>query len=76
MKFKGKIVWITGASSGLGEAMAKLFNEQGAQLILSSRNVAALERVQQSFLNKEASSVIIPLDLREYNTFEELTKKQ
>ena len=31
--------------------------------------------LQQSFLNKEASSVIIPLDLREYNTFEELTKK-
>ena len=45
MNFKNKVVWITGASSGLGEAMAKLFNELGAQLILSSRNIAALENV-------------------------------
>jgi len=75
MNFKNKVVWITGASSGLGEAMAKLFNELGAQLILSSRNVAALEKVQQSFVNKEALSVIIPLDLRAYHTFEELAEK-
>jgi short-subunit dehydrogenase len=75
MNFKNKVVWITGASSGLGEAMAKLFNEHGAQLILSSRNVAALEKVQRSFVNKEALSVILPLDLRAYHTFEELAEK-
>lgn len=75
MNFKNKVVWITGASSGLGEAMAKLFNELGAQLILSSRNVVALEKVQQSFVNKEALSVILPLDLRAYHAFEELAEK-
>jgi short-subunit dehydrogenase len=75
MDFKHKVVWITGASSGLGEAMAKLFNNYGANLILSSRNIDELKRVQSELLNIEAKSVIIPLDLRLYDTFEELTQK-
>jgi short-subunit dehydrogenase len=75
MNFNNRVVWITGASSGLGAAMAKLFNELGAQLILSSRNVAALENVQHSFLNKEVGSEILPLDLRAYHTFEALAEK-
>lgn len=75
MTFKNKVVWITGASSGLGEAMAKLFNGYGANLILSSRNVDELKRVQNELVNKEGKSVIIPLDLRLYDTFEELTQR-
>lgn len=75
MTFKNKVVWITGASSGLGEAMAKLFNDYGANLILSSRNVDELKRVQNELVNKEGKSVIIPLDLRLYDTFEELTQR-
>ncbi|HFA49397.1 MAG TPA: SDR family oxidoreductase [Bacteroidetes bacterium] len=45
MKYKNKTVWITGASSGIGEAMAYEFSKQGAKLILSSRKEAALRRV-------------------------------
>lgn len=40
------IVWITGASSGIGEALAKAYSAQGAQLILSSRRKEELERVK------------------------------
>ena len=37
--YNGKIVWITGASSGIGEYMAYEYNSCGAYVILSARNV-------------------------------------
>jgi NADP-dependent 3-hydroxy acid dehydrogenase YdfG len=36
-QFQNKVVWITGASSGIGEAVAKGFNAAGATVLLSSR---------------------------------------
>jgi dehydrogenase/reductase SDR family member 7B len=45
MSFAGKVVWITGASSGIGAALARAFAAAGAQLILSGRRAAALESV-------------------------------
>ncbi|HVR91135.1 MAG TPA: SDR family NAD(P)-dependent oxidoreductase [Novosphingobium sp.] len=45
MSFSGQAVWITGASSGIGAALARALANQGARLILSGRNVAALEAV-------------------------------
>ena len=40
---RGKIVFITGASSGIGEGCARKFASQGSDLILNARNVAKLE---------------------------------
>ena len=45
MTYSGQTAWITGASSGIGEALAKGLSAQGARVILSGRNVAELERV-------------------------------
>lgn len=45
MSFSGQAVWITGASSGIGAAMARALATQGARLILSGRNEAALAEV-------------------------------
>lgn len=45
MNFKDKTVWITGASSGIGEALAYEFANQGARIILSARNAKELQRV-------------------------------
>ena len=43
---KSKIVFITGASSGIGEGCARKFASQGSDLILNARNVAKLEELK------------------------------
>ncbi len=45
MTFAGQAAWITGASSGIGAALARVLAGQRARLVLSGRNVAALEEV-------------------------------
>jgi len=45
---KDKVIWITGASSGIGEALAYKMSALGAKLILSSRRAAELERVKNN----------------------------
>ena len=45
---KQQIVWITGASSGIGEELAKQYIKRGDKVILSARRKAELERVKAS----------------------------
>ncbi|UOQ98946.1 SDR family oxidoreductase [Hymenobacter sp. 5317J-9] len=67
MDFQGQVVWITGASAGIGEALARAFAGQGARLVLSSRNEAELQRVQAACAPAEA--LVLPLDLAAPDTF-------
>lgn len=48
MYYNNKIVWITGGSSGIGEAMTKQLNAAGATVIISSRRMEELQRVKKS----------------------------
>ena len=67
--FKNKRVWITGASSGIGAALAKAFAEHGAHLILSARNEQELNRIAAACTEAGAASVIVqPLDLARHDT--------
>lgn len=69
MEYKSKTVWITGASSGIGRALAKRFSEEKANLVLSSRNISELENLK-SELKKYNNKVIIEvLDLTKQETF-------
>ena len=60
--FRGKVVWITGASSGIGEALARGFADSGSRLILSSRREDELKRVA-GLCTAAESVTVIPLDL-------------
>jgi short-subunit dehydrogenase len=64
----GKVVWITGASSGIGEALAYALSGRGAKLILSSRRVDELERVRLACAHPEGVKAI-PMDLLEMSLF-------
>jgi len=58
------IVWITGASSGIGEAAATRWVQKGARVILSSRSKEGLEKVRKGWTEKEQQrSLVLPLDL-------------
>jgi short-subunit dehydrogenase len=62
MNFQGRRVWITGASSGIGEALALAFHQVGAKLILSARREDELKRVQ-SACGGEPETLILPMDV-------------
>ena len=66
---KDQVVWITGASSGIGEALAYEMSAQGAKLILSSWRIAELERVKNNCAHSD-NVYILPLDLTDSTNLE------
>jgi len=62
MEMKDKVVWITGASSGIGEALAYAYGRTGARLILSSRNEEKLLEIRSRCAGR-SDHVVLPLDL-------------
>lgn len=62
-KFENKTVWITGASSGIGEACAYLFATEKANLILTATNKEALMTVQNKCLELGGNCHVLPYDL-------------
>jgi short-subunit dehydrogenase len=67
----GKVIWITGASAGIGEALAYELAEKGAMLILSARRKNELERVKANCsLKAQANIATLPLDLSKSATLQ------
>ncbi len=62
MYFTDKIIWITGASSGIGEAMALALASEGATVIISARSAEKLQAVKTRSAFSESMHVV-PLDL-------------
>ncbi len=72
-RLSGRIALITGASRGIGAAVAGRFAAEGAQLILTARTVGGLEEVDDAV--REAGgqgATLVPLDLREFETIDQL----
>jgi short-subunit dehydrogenase len=72
--FSDKVVWITGASSGIGKELAIQLAAQNALIILSARNLEQLKLVKD-LLKSPEKHLILPLDLSDQKNFNELTQK-
>ena len=73
-QFQNKVIWITGASSGIGEAVAKAFNAAGATVLISSRREEELERVKSSCPFSE-KVYIFPMDLTQSSSIQLVTEE-
>jgi dehydrogenase/reductase SDR family protein 7B len=69
-----KVAWVTGASSGIGEALAYELSKQGAKVIISARRKETLEKVRAKCNNPEMV-VVLPLDLAAIDTFSDQVVK-
>jgi short-subunit dehydrogenase len=63
-----KVIWLTGASSGIGEALCPQLATRGASLVLSARRVDVLEKVKATCANAERH-LVLPLDMLAPDTF-------
>lgn len=72
MIFKNKIIWITGASSGIGEALVKIFAKQNAIIVLSARNIHELERVRTENYLTDKKSMVLAFNLNDTSKAKEL----
>lgn len=64
---EGRTALVTGASRGIGEAIARRFAEQGARLVLAARGVEALEELADSLRAAGAEATVLALDLRDHD---------
>ncbi len=72
-RLSGRIALVTGASRGIGAAVAKRFAAEGAHVILTARTVGGLEEVDDAILKATGkNATLVPLDLREYDKIDQL----
>jgi NAD(P)-dependent dehydrogenase (short-subunit alcohol dehydrogenase family) len=71
-RLDGKIALITGASRGIGAAVAECFAREGAHLVLAARTVGGLEEVDDAVRAAGGSATLVPLDLRDFIKIDEL----
>ncbi len=74
MDFTGKTLWITGASSGIGKAVAIEFSYKKAHLILSGRSEEALHKVASVCQNNGSTTWVVPFDLGDEKSVREAAK--
>lgn len=74
--FSGKIAWITGASSGIGEELVYEFIRNGAKAIISSNDTEGLERVKKACGERSSNVTIVPFDLAETSGINNLVSEQ
>ena len=72
--FQGKVVWLTGASSGIGKELSIQLSKLGATLILSSRKEQLLIELCQNLPRKE-EHMVLPLDLAKTQEFDDLMRQ-
>jgi NAD(P)-dependent dehydrogenase (short-subunit alcohol dehydrogenase family) len=71
-RLAGKIALITGASRGIGAAVALRFAREGAHVVLAARTVGGLEEVDDAVRAVGGSATLVPVDLRDFIKIDEL----
>ena len=71
-RLEGRVAVITGASRGIGAAIAKRFAAEGAHLILVARTVGGLEEVDDEVKKLGGSATLCPFDLTDYAAIDRL----
>jgi short-subunit dehydrogenase len=74
--FIGKVAWITGASSGIGESLVREFVRRGATVVASSNDLPGLERVKAECADKSTMVHCLPFDLSDTSGIEKLVEQQ
>ena len=69
--WQGRRVWLVGASSGIGQAVASALHAQGAHVVVSARNAAALD----AFAARHPGAVALPLDVRDRSQFQRAARQ-
>jgi len=70
--FCDKVIWITGASSGIGKALAMACAQRGAKIIISARREGLLNELKASLSNAPGAVEVLPMDI---TAEEEIPKK-
>ena len=65
VSLQGKVVLITGASSGFGEGAARLFAKEGCKVVLSARRLERLQTLAADIQDKGGEALAIPMDVTE-----------
>lgn len=68
----GRVALITGASRGIGAAVARRFAAEGAHVVLVARTVGGLEELDDSIRAAGGSATLVPMDLRDYDAIDRL----
>ena len=71
-RLDGKIALVTGASRGIGAAVAEVFAREGVHLVLAARTVGGLEEIDDKIRAAGGAATLVPLDLREFVKIDEL----
>ena len=74
--FSAKTAWITGASSGIGEALVCEFVNHGAKVIISSNDIPGLERVKAAFNERSSKIICVPFNLENTSGIESIVEQQ
>jgi NADP-dependent 3-hydroxy acid dehydrogenase YdfG len=71
-RIAGKVVAITGASSGIGEATARVLGERGAKVVLGARRVAQLDEIAAELRDRGGQAVVCATDVTRRDDLERL----